>query len=110
MRRPIVRFGKVIAWVATVMLVVVGRAQADETAGQKLATNWCSECHAVAPGQRSPNPAAPRFVDVAKDPAVTENALRTFLRTPHAKMPSIILNQDQLDDVVSYILSLKRSS
>jgi mono/diheme cytochrome c family protein len=108
MLRASLRFGKAIAWAATVMLLGVGWASADERVGETLATNWCSDCHAVAPDQRSPNAAAPRFVDVAKDPAATENALRTFLRTPHSKMPNIILNQHQIGDVVSYILSLKR--
>lgn len=89
------------------MAIAAASARADEAAGKQLATQWCAECHAVAPGQHSPNPNAPRFVDVAKDPAVTETALRTFLRSPHAKMPDIKLDRTQLDDIVGYILSLK---
>jgi hypothetical protein len=39
---------------------------------------------------------------------VTEIALRAFLQTPHANMPNIMLTQEQTDDIVTYILSLRR--
>ena len=50
---------------------------------------------------------APPFQAVADDPAVTETALRAFLRTPHTRMPDIRPTPQQTDDLIAYILSLK---
>lgn len=86
--------GAVNAWAAT-------------PRGAALSQRWCSQCHAVKPNQSSANPAAPRFSDVAAEPSITEYSLRVFLKTPHSKMPNIMLNPDDMDDIVSYILSLK---
>ena len=82
-------------------------AQAAAPRGENLAQSWCSQCHAVKPDQSSPNPAAPRFPDVAAEPSMTEYALRAFLKTPHPTMPNIMMKSDDMDDIVSYILSLK---
>ena len=38
---------------------------------------------------------------------MTEYALRAFLKTPHPTMPNIMMKADDMDDIVSYILSLK---
>jgi mono/diheme cytochrome c family protein len=84
-----------------------GDAQAAAPRGENLAQSWCSQCHAVKPEQSSPNPAAPRFQDVAAEPAMTEYALRAFLKTSHPTMPNIMMKSDDMDDIVSYILSLK---
>jgi hypothetical protein len=46
---------------------------------------------------------------VAAEPSMTEYALRAFLKTPHPTMPNIMMKPDDMDDVVSYILSLKPS-
>jgi hypothetical protein len=50
---------------------------------------------------------APTFLEVADDPSVTESGLRAFLATPHATMPNIVLNRQQTDDIIGYILSLR---
>jgi hypothetical protein len=44
---------------------------------------------------------------VAAEPAMTEYALRAFLKTSHPTMPNIMMKSDDMDDIVSYILSLK---
>ena len=88
-------------------LSAAGDAQAVAPRGENLAQSWCSQCHAVKPDQSSANPAAPRFPDVAAEPSMTEYALRAFLKTPHPTMPHIMMNADDMDDIVGYILSLK---
>ena len=88
-------------------LSAAGYAQAAAPKGENLAQSWCSECHAVKPGQSSANPAAPRFSDAAAEPSITEYSLRAFLKTPHPTMPNIMMKPDDMDDIVSYILSLK---
>ena len=87
-------------------LSAAGNAWAAQR-GEALSQSWCSECHAVKPNQSSANPAAPKFSDVAAEPSVTEYSLRAFLKTPHPTMPNIMMKADDMDDIASYILSMK---
>jgi mono/diheme cytochrome c family protein len=89
------------------VLAATGDAWAEAAKGETLSQSWCSQCHAVKPNQSSTNPAAPRFADLAAEPSITEYSLRVFLKTPHPTMPNIIIKPDDMDDIVSYILSLK---
>lgn len=89
------------------VLSAAGNAWAATPRGEALSQSWCSQCHAVKPNQSSANPAAPRFSDVAAEPSITEYSLRVFLKTPHSTMPNIMLKSDDMDDIASYILSLK---
>src|SRR5215469_12563022 len=88
-------------------LVLCSTAGADALRGFTLSQRWCSGCHAVRPAQTSPNPAAPTFREIANEASVTDYSLRVFLRTPHPTMPNFILDADDLDDITSYVLSLK---
>jgi mono/diheme cytochrome c family protein len=74
--------------------------------GRRLAIHWCSGCHAVRP-QRTLTFAAD-FADIAKQPSTTALSLRVFFRTSHHSMPNFILQPEEADDIVAYILSLKR--
>jgi mono/diheme cytochrome c family protein len=68
----------------------------------------CSECHTIEKGRRpSPNGLAPNFETVAKTPGLTAIALIAVLRTSHCTMPNIIIPDDDLRNVVAYILSLQ---
>ena len=76
--------------------------------GSALAHSICAQCHAVGRGRaRSPNPMAPRFSDVAATPGMTDRALRVWLQSSHPTMPNFMLNRDDTDDLVAYILGLK---
>jgi mono/diheme cytochrome c family protein len=91
--------------------VPAARAQqaGDPAAGRRLAEGWCSNCHVIGPGQSGPaSDAVPTFPSVAERASTTEMSLRVFLQTPHANMPNYQLTRAQLDDLVAYILSLKR--
>jgi mono/diheme cytochrome c family protein len=101
-------FPAVAAVITLTLALGAGDAQADARRGRVLAGQWCSECHAIAPNDAAGDPAAPDFTDIAKEPSATAYALRVFLRVPHATMPNFILDPDGIDDLVSYILSLKR--
>jgi hypothetical protein len=35
-------------------------------------------------------------------------SLRAFLQTPHPTMPNLMLTPDETDDVIAYLLTLKR--
>ena len=69
----------------------------------------CASCHSVeATGAKSPNSSAPIWVDIANTPGMTAAALTVFLSTPHQKMPDLIIPPANMQDLVAYILTLKR--
>ena len=105
------------SWLTTVALgfsLVVATTPAsaqevgDIATGHKLAETWCSSCHLVgaAHGAAVSN-GAPTFAAIAADKAVTVLSLRAFLQTPHARMPDLHLTRDEVDDIASYVLSLR---
>ncbi|HEY7579768.1 MAG TPA: c-type cytochrome [Acetobacteraceae bacterium] len=80
----------------------------DAATGQKLAETWCSSCHLVgeAHGVVVSN-GAPTFAAIAADKSITVLSLRAFLQTPHARMPDLHLSRGEVDDLASYILTLR---
>jgi mono/diheme cytochrome c family protein len=80
----------------------------DPAKGRQFAQQICSECHNIEKGQRpSPNGQAPNFETIAKTPGMTAIALTAALRTPHRTMPNVIVTDDDLRNVVAYVLSLQ---
>jgi mono/diheme cytochrome c family protein len=89
---------------------VPGNAQSagDAAKGRAFAQQICSECHNIEKGQRpSPNGLAPNFETIARTPGLTAIALTAALRTSHRTMPNIIIPDDDLRNVVAYVLSLQ---
>lgn len=92
-------------------------ATADSaTRGKSLALLGCAYCHIVETDQkikRLIDIPLPTFQEVADDPSTTAESLRKFLRTQHSEKPSELtmpdptLNDDQIEDMVAYILSLR---
>jgi len=80
----------------------------DSMKGAALAQSVCAQCHAVRNGQmRSPNPMAPSFSNVSKWPGMTEIALRAWMQSSHRTMPNIVLDDNETDNVIAYIMRLK---
>ena len=82
-------------------------AAADPDEGARLARQWCTSCHIVAPGTGGSD-AAPPFQMIANDPKVTEGGLRAWLADPHPPMPRFDLTRAETDAIIAYIKSLKR--
>jgi len=82
----------------------------DPVAGLGLARDHCAECHYVEADwiDLFIND-APDFLEIAGQPAYTAMALNVFLQTPHKQMPDFILTPTERDDVISYILSLRKT-
>jgi mono/diheme cytochrome c family protein len=80
----------------------------DPVAGYLLATESCAECHVVS-DKAVPSFVfdVPSFFAIANNPAVTAISISVFLRTPHASMPNLILKTEDIDNVATYILSLR---
>jgi len=85
-----------------------GTAVADARHGQQYSERWCSQCHGVQLGQASPDAKAPSFPELAAKPSTTRHSLTVSLQTtPHWTMPKIKPKPADLNDVVSYILTLR---
>jgi mono/diheme cytochrome c family protein len=74
--------------------------------GRALARAWCAQCHRIEPGRYGIF--AADFGEVANLPSTTALSLRVFLQSSHKEMPNVTLKPAEVDDIVAYILSLKR--
>ena len=81
----------------------------NERDGLRFAQSVCAECHAVRDGERaSPNAQAPSFTTVATTPGMNAMALKVWFQTPHPTMPNLKFSNQDSDDVIAYILSLRK--
>jgi mono/diheme cytochrome c family protein len=77
--------------------------------GQTLSEIWCSSCHVVSARSRpATDGGGPTFQAIARHRTTTATGLRVFLQTPHPRMPNDVLSVAQTEDIIAYILSLKR--
>ncbi len=86
--------------------------------GRQLALEVCSVCHVVAPDQAfAPrlDQRTPSFEEIANRPDVSAESISHFIETTHwdestipMTMPDPMLTSDQVSQVVSYILSLRK--
>jgi cytochrome c len=100
-------------WACLLFLGLTGMAAGEvptssAQAGRETALRACSGCHLV--GDSDPKQApegVPTFRSLARNQAITEARLRGFLHAPHPPMPDLALTRREIDDLVSYILSLR---
>jgi mono/diheme cytochrome c family protein len=85
--------------------------------GLYLAAIACSTCHKVAVDQRAapvPAPPAPSFDSIAQRPDLNADALEHFITSTRrnvdhpADMPNPYLLEYQVQEIVAYILSLRK--
>lgn len=77
--------------------------------GHTLAAWRCSSCHAIGDEATSPNPQAPRFIDLVQrfDAAGLERRLTGFAGDRHDVMPPRELTTDEALFIAAYIESLR---
>jgi cytochrome c2 len=95
------------AGLATGMIRTSSQGFGDAKRGATLARDLCSDCHAVAPGQRSKNEAAPTFEVIAKTGGMVGLALEAALNSTHRQMPNVMLSASDRADIIAYIESLR---
>lgn len=96
--------------VLAVLLAAPAAAQEVGSAAQgaRLAAEVCAACHATGAGDlTSPDPAAPPFASVAREPGMGRTALLVWFRSPHPTMPMYRLTQTEEHDLIAHILSLQ---
>jgi len=89
------------------MLLVPGAARADAADGERLARQWCVNCHVIdASGPATTIPQGPpsfRIIAGHLDPG----QMRSFLTNPHGAMPNLGLTRAEIDNLIAYIEGLK---
>lgn len=85
-------------------------AQSDNghSLGRQVAMELCSSCHRVTEGQPDPGKNVASFFAIANLPSTTALSLKVFLRSNHKEMPNLIVSESDSDNLIDYILSLKR--
>ena len=83
--------------------------EGDPAAGRQTATKLCSSCHQVLPIFLPDKADAPSFQSIADLPSTTGISLYVFLHSNHRNMPNLILSSAEANDLIAYILSLKKN-
>ena len=82
-------------------------AQADATKGAQIARQWCANCHVIGASSAAAVPQGPpTFPTIARSGMVNDQ-LRAFLSYPHGAMPDLALTRAEIDDLFSYIQTLR---
>jgi mono/diheme cytochrome c family protein len=95
------------------LLALAGSARVESEPGNaaeglRFAEMWCSGCHPVALRVARTGGIAPDFGTIADRPETNAQALKGFLDSSHPLMPNFQLAPNEANDIIAYILSLKR--
>jgi cytochrome c len=112
----------VLSWSVLGVLTSTMSSQAGsspDVTGRALALDYCSACHRVSPEQ-APHPKltvdtgsgtqefeVPSFWEIANRPGRNSEYLHKLIQAPHYPMREQLFIPDELDQLVSYIMSLK---
>ena len=95
-----------------VVLLITGAASAqDSEKGRALAESLCAHCHMnEGQGEKQSPMDVPAFRAIANRPNQSMQGILTWLRSTPPMMPNHHLTQDEMYDLASFILSLRRRS
>ena len=82
--------------------------EGNPLSGQQIATKQCGSCHRVLPMILSDKADPPSFQSIADLPSTTGISLNVFLHSNHKNMPDFIVSSTESNDLIAYILSLKK--
>lgn len=77
----------------------------DAARGRAIAEQWCVTCHKTGPVI---DDQVPSLAALATNP-MTDGAIRAFLMKPHKPMPPLEISTQQIEDIVEYLHTLKRT-
>jgi cytochrome c len=87
--------------------VITLPAYADATKGAQIARQWCANCHLIGGNPAGPVPQGPPSFQTVAHSGMTPDQLRAFLSHPHGAMPNLALTRAEIDDLISYIETLR---
>lgn len=76
--------------------------------GAAIAGQVCAQCHDIGGSGPEIYAGAPTFRSVVENPATTAESLTTWLNSSHPKMPHYLFPENEVADLVAYILSLRQ--
>lgn len=79
----------------------------DPQHGRQLAERLCSNCHLVSVEQSKAVVDFPTFKEIADRPGQTEGTVLAKIVIPKHPMPVIPITKSELNDLASYIMSLR---
>ena len=88
-------------------LVVAHSVRADVQKGVQIARQWCANCHVIGGNPTGPVPQGPPSFQMVARNGMTADQLRVFLSHPHGAMPNLALTRAEIDDLISYIETLR---
>jgi mono/diheme cytochrome c family protein len=105
-----VKFNLVLGLIASAFASsAVAEESGNAKEGSVFAQAVCAECHSVRDGERaSPNAQAPSFTSVANTRGMNAMTLRVWFQSPHPTMPNLKVSNQESDNVIAYILSLRQ--
>ena len=95
---------------ALLLLLLPAFARAQDVArGRAMAERWCANCHVVTSSATIGNAnGLETFPALAANPKITESRLRAAMTSQHGgRMPDFALTQQEQDDLIAYIFSLR---
>lgn len=98
-------FALLLTWMASPTVAQAAQDEILVKQGRILAEALCADCHTFG-GNRRRDASPPDFAAVGAMPQTTALSLRVFLRSSHANMPDIILDDVQMDSLIAFILDL----
>ena len=108
MCRTILPYFMAAAILAALSPVVAQPIEGDPVTGRQIAMKLCSSCHRVLPMTLSDMADPPSFQSIADLPSTTGISLNVFLHSSHRNMPNLIISPTESNDLIAYILSLKK--
>ena len=97
-----------LAVLAEQLPILAQSLDGDPVFGRSLATTLCSSCHHVLPMIEPDKTDPPSFQSIADLASTTGISLNVFLHSNHQNMPNFVLSSAQSNDLIAYILSLKK--
>ena len=88
--------------------VLAQAADGDPASGRRIAEKRCSPCHRVLPMTLSDKADPASFQSIADLPSTTGISLNAFLHSNHRNMPNFAVSSAESNDLIAYILSLKK--
>jgi cytochrome c len=82
-------------------------AYADAIKGAQIARQWCANCHVIGENTAGPVPQGPPSFQMVAHSGMSADQLRAFLSHPHGAMPNLALTRAEIDDLISYIETLR---
>ena len=88
-------------------LVAPHAVLADAQKGAQIARQWCANCHVIGGNPAGAVPQGPPSFPAISRSGMTADQLRAFLSHPHGAMPDLALSRAEIDDLISYIETLR---